>query len=34
MKYTIVFILGKAISLMLVGLAYFVLRRSLRDWFR
>lgn len=34
MKYTIVLILGKALSLMLLGLAYLMLRRSLRAWFR
>jgi hypothetical protein len=34
MKYTIVIILGKALSLMLMGLAYLMLRRSLRTWFQ
>jgi hypothetical protein len=34
MKYTIVFILGKALSLMLLGLAYLMLRRSFRTWYR
>ena len=34
MKYTIVLILGKALSLMLLGLAYLMLRRSLKSWLR
>jgi hypothetical protein len=34
MKDTIVIILGKALGLMLIGLAYVLLRRSLRTWFQ
>ena len=34
MKNTIVFILGKALSLMLLGLAYLMLRRSFKAWSR
>lgn len=34
MKYTIVFILGEALCLMLFGLAYLLVRRSIRAWHR
>lgn len=34
MKNTILFILGKALSLMLMGLAYLMLRRTVSSWFR
>ena len=34
MKSTIVIIVGKVISLMLLGLAYVLLHRSLKTWNR
>jgi hypothetical protein len=32
MKYMIVVIVGKALSLMIFGLVYLMLRRTLRTW--
>jgi hypothetical protein len=34
MKATIVMIAGKALSLMLLGLAYVILHRAVRNWCR
>ena len=34
MKNTLVFVLGKALSLTLFGLAYLILHRSLKTWVR
>ena len=34
MKSIIVIILGKVLTLMLLGLAYVILHRSLKTWYR
>ena len=34
MKTTIVMILGRVLSLMFVGLAYVILHRAVRTWYR
>lgn len=34
MKHTIVFILGKALSLVLFGLTCLILHRSFNTWYR
>lgn len=33
MKDTLVIILGKTLTLMLLGLAYLILHRSLKTWY-